>query len=130
MVCDLLEYDLREGSFCSLQLIKREYPLYDSNGIIGKIDFLCVDRNTNDYVVIEVKVDDTKPDTVGQIKAYMNCLKDKEGENVKGIILINEQNKETKLLESALKGETDISLKYFNIKFQLYSDPRCTTPCK
>jgi hypothetical protein len=55
---------------------------------IGKIDILARDKVTKNYVVIELKKNQTSDDTVGQLTRYMGWIKkNKKDENVKGIIV-------------------------------------------
>ena len=55
---------------------------------IGKIDILAKDKITKNYVVIELKKNQTSDDTVGQLTRYMGWIrKNKKDENVKGIIV-------------------------------------------
>lgn len=55
---------------------------------IGRIDILAKDKVTKNYVVIELKKNQTSDDTVGQLTRYMGWVrKNKKDENVKGIIV-------------------------------------------
>jgi hypothetical protein len=55
---------------------------------IGRIDILARDKVTKNYVVIELKKNQTSDDTVGQLTRYMGWVrKNKKDENVKGIIV-------------------------------------------
>ena len=55
---------------------------------IGKIDILAKDKVTKNYVVIELKKNQTSDDTVGQLTRYMGWIrKNKKDDNVKGIIV-------------------------------------------
>ena len=55
---------------------------------IGRIDILARDKITKNYVVIELKKNQTSDDTVGQLTRYMGWVrKNKKDENVKGIIV-------------------------------------------
>lgn len=55
----------------------------------GEIDFLAIDKNTNDFVVIELKVGKVHDNAIGQILRYMGYVKDMlaEDKNVRGVIL-------------------------------------------
>ena len=68
----------------------------------GVIDFLCYDKSENRYVVIELKINQARQDTVGQILNYMGWVKDRiAGErSVVGLVISN--GYDTKF-ESALK---------------------------
>ena len=55
---------------------------------IGNIDILAVDKVSKDYVVIELKRNQTSDDTVGQVTRYMGwVLENLHNENVRGIIV-------------------------------------------
>jgi len=85
---------------------------------IGKIDLLVKDKNSNNYVVIELKKNQTSDDTVGQILRYMGWVKEKLAKNdlVKGII-IGYSNDEK--LNYALKLIPDVSFLLYRINFTL-----------
>jgi hypothetical protein len=77
---------------------------------VGIMDFLTIEKDTKDFVVIEVKCN-TSDQTVGQLARYMGWVKDelcKDGQNVKGLILANKK-----------KSSLDFALKVFpNVKFR------------
>ena len=55
---------------------------------IGNIDILAVDKVSKDYVVIELKRNQTSDDTIGQVTRYMGWVLENLGnENVRGIIV-------------------------------------------
>tara|TARA_E500000331_G_C17178326_1_gene679389 strand:- start:148 stop:948 length:801 start_codon:yes stop_codon:yes gene_type:complete len=55
---------------------------------IGNIDILAVDRVSKDYVVIELKRNQTSDDTIGQVTRYMGwVLEYFQNENVRGVIV-------------------------------------------
>lgn len=85
---------------------------------IGKIDLLVKEKNTNNYIVIELKKNQTSDDTVGQILRYMGWVKEKLAKNdsVKGII-IGYSNDEK--LYYALKFVQDVSFLLYRINFTL-----------
>lgn len=85
------------------------------------IDFLAVDKSTNDLVVIELKRGKTSDSTVGQILRYMNWIKGniaEDNQNVRGIII-------AKGIDEALKyasvGLSNVELKTYKVDFQLAS---------
>ena len=64
-------------------LVSQQYPTS-----IGKIDILAKDKKTKNYVVIELKKNQTSDDTIGQLSRYMGWVKEhKKDEAVKGIIV-------------------------------------------
>lgn len=84
---------------------------------IGPIDILTKDKNTGDYVVIELKKNQTSDDTVGQILRYMGWVKEKfNNPSVRGIIISGEYNKR---LDYATKLTPQISIYTYSIDFQL-----------
>lgn len=55
---------------------------------IGRIDILAKEKSNDNYVVIELKRNQTSDDTVGQVTRYMGWIQDKfKDENVKGVIV-------------------------------------------
>ena len=55
---------------------------------IGFIDILAKDKKTKNYVVIELKKNQTSDDTIGQLLRYMGQIKrNKKDDGVKGIIV-------------------------------------------
>jgi transcription antitermination factor NusG len=85
---------------------------------IGKIDILAKEKETNTYVVIELKRNQTSDDTVGQISRYMGWVMEKlaNGKPVKGIIIGYENDEK---LRYALKTVTNIELFLYRINFSL-----------
>tara|TARA_B100000579_G_scaffold181083_1_gene147545 strand:- start:92 stop:1006 length:915 start_codon:yes stop_codon:yes gene_type:complete len=64
-------------------LVSQQYPTS-----IGKIDILAKDKKTKNYVVIELKKNQTSDDTIGQLSRYMGWVKEhKKDDAVKGIIV-------------------------------------------
>jgi len=66
----------------------RQYP-----AATWSIDFLAVDQNTNELVVIELKRGQTSDASVGQVLRYINWIKKnlaKPDQNVRGIIVASE----------------------------------------
>jgi|TARA_Y100000310_G_scaffold228867_1_gene231210 hypothetical protein len=84
---------------------------------IGPIDILAKDKKTGDYVVIELKKNQTSDDTVGQITRYMGWIKkNKNNPNVKGIIIAAEFDKK---LEYALGAVQNIEVFLYQVDFKL-----------
>jgi len=55
---------------------------------IGFIDILAKDKKTKNYVVIELKKNQTSDDTIGQLLRYMGWIKkNKKDDGVKGVIV-------------------------------------------
>lgn len=104
------KYDLieEEGNLVSQQ--------YQTD--IGKIDILVKDKNTNQYVVIELKRSQTSDDTIGQLARYMGWLETHKtnGKATKGIIIAGSYDKK---LVYALKKVKDVEIYLYQIKFTL-----------
>ena len=85
---------------------------------IGFIDILAKEKTTGDYVVIELKKNQTSDDTVGQISRYMGWVGDKlaEGNNVKGIIIAAKYDQR---LYYALKVVNNVEVYRYSVDFQL-----------
>ena len=85
---------------------------------IGKIDILTRDKETDTYVVIELKRNQTSDDTIGQISRYMGWVKEKLANNnlVKGIIIGYENDEK---LRYALKSVPNVELFLYRINFSL-----------
>ncbi len=65
-----------------LQIIAREY-----HTIVGDIDLLGKDSRGGNLVVIECKRSQAGPEAVNQLKRYVEHLSQKEGKNVRGILV-------------------------------------------
>lgn len=84
---------------------------------IGTIDILAKDKKTKNFVVIELKKNQTSDDTVGQLARYMGWIMEKKGEkNVKGIIIAAEHDKR---LEYALKTVPNVEVFLYEVDFKL-----------
>lgn len=84
----------------------------------GKIDFLAVDKNTEDFVVIELKVGKVHDSTVGQILRYMGYVKENLAgdKNVRGIILAENIDDKAKYALSLVPA---IEFKAYKLNIQL-----------
>lgn len=86
---------------------------------IGSIDILCTDKETNDFVVIELKKGKSSDTVVGQIMRYIGWVKQhlvKEGQNVRGIIIANASDDK---LRYALLATNNVELLTYEVKFIL-----------
>lgn len=86
---------------------------------LWSIDFLAIDENTNDLVVIELKRGKTSDSTVGQILRYISWVKENiagKDQNVRGIIIGKESEER---LEYAMKELDNIVFKTYEIDFAL-----------
>ncbi len=83
------------------------------------IDFLAMDRETGDLVVIELKRGQTSDATVGQVLRYMGWVRTnlaKEGQGVRGIVIAAEVDD---ALRYALQGLPDIVVQTYRVDFAL-----------
>lgn len=84
---------------------------------IGSIDILAKDKKTKNFVVIELKKNQTSDDTVGQLTRYMGwIMKKKNDKNVKGIIIAAEFDKK---LEYAISVVPNIEVFLYQVDFKL-----------
>jgi hypothetical protein len=86
---------------------------------IGRIDLLAIDKQKNEFVVIELKKGRSSDVVVGQILRYMGWVKKNLAKNnysVKGIIIVREMDDK---LEYALSQISNIELYLYNISFDL-----------
>ena len=102
--------------------------LYESEEQIGRqfpagtwsIDFLAVDKDKGDLVVVELKKGRTSDSAVGQILRYINWVKEniaEVGQNVRGIIIAKDVDE---ALKYAVKGSDSIEVKTYKVDFQLF----------
>ena len=104
----------------------KKYDLIEEDGVlvsqqyktdIGFIDILAKDRKTGDYVVIELKRNQTSDDTVGQIARYMGWVGEhRKCTNVRGIIVCGKYDKK---LDYARKMMKDIEVFLYQVDFNL-----------
>tara|TARA_B100000700_G_scaffold78526_1_gene88160 strand:+ start:131 stop:1051 length:921 start_codon:yes stop_codon:yes gene_type:complete len=99
------------------ELISQQYPTD-----IGKIDILAMDKKSKNFVVIELKKNQTSDDTVGQLLRYMGWIKkNKKDEGVKGIIVAGQFDNKLDHARSMIPNcevflyEVDFKLKDFKI---------------
>lgn len=104
------KYDLIEDNG---ELVSQQYPTE-----IGKIDILVQDKETKQYVVIEIKKNQTSDDTVGQLTRYMGWLEEHktEGKSTKGIIIAAKYDSR---LYYALKKVKDAEVYLYRVNFKL-----------
>jgi hypothetical protein len=119
--------DFLIGNWESTEIGKKYNLIYSDDGEllsqqyktdIGKIDILVKEKETNAYVVIELKRNQTSDDTVGQISRYMGWVKENLAKNnlVKGIIIGYEKDNK---IYYALKSVPNIELFLYRINFSL-----------
>ena len=104
----------------------KKYNLIEEDGVlksqqyptdIGKIDILAKDKVSEDYVVIELKRNQTSDDTVGQIARYMGWVEEHLNcENVKGIIVCGKYDQK---LDYARKRVKNVEVFLYQVNFSL-----------
>ncbi|MEA1906757.1 MAG: endonuclease NucS [Euryarchaeota archaeon] len=117
---DLANYLASDPSLIEegLRLKGQEYDTRNA----GRIDLLCIDGK-GDFVVVETKKGKESDKVVGQIQRYMGWVKRnlaKEGENVRGIIIVNEFDE---WLDYAVSVNGNIRLLYYEVKFAVRDAP-------
>lgn len=85
---------------------------------IGKIDILARDKKTKQYVVIELKRNQTSDDTIGQLTRYMGWIEEKKSpeKSAKGIIIAAKYDDR---LYYALKKVKDVEIYLYQVDFKL-----------
>ena len=83
---------------------------------IGPIDILAKDKKTNEYVVIELKKNQTGDQTIGQIARYMQWVEQNLSNKVKGIIICGKWDEK---LDYARKRMGDVEIFLYEIDFSL-----------
>jgi hypothetical protein len=88
---------------------------------IGRIDILATDKESGNYVVIELKRNQTSDDTVGQILRYMGWVTEKKNDNsVKGIIIAGKYDEKLYYAQQMIK-QIDVFLYEVNFNLKGYS---------
>ena len=110
----------------STELGKKYDLIYENGDLISKqfktdigiIDILAKDKKSKNYVVIELKRNQTSDDTFGQLTRYMGWIKrHKKDDNVKGIIIAGKYDKK---LDYALEyAPIDTEVFIYNVSFTL-----------
>ena len=84
---------------------------------IGNIDILAVDKVSKDYVVIELKRNQTSDDTIGQVTRYMGwVLENLQNENVRGIIVAGKFDEKLKYAKTMVPNSEAF---LYEVNFQI-----------
>lgn len=85
---------------------------------VGNIDLLVRDKETKQFVVIELKKGQTSDDTIGQLARYMGWVKEhlKSSNDVRGIIIAGTEDKR---LKYAAKALPNCELLLYKVSFSL-----------
>lgn len=108
----------------------RNYEIFTKDGEIvgrqyntgeGRIDILATEKNTGNFIVIELKRDQTSDAVAGQILRYMNWVKRNlaGGKGVKGIVIAGGIDNKLKL---SLVDRDDVLLMRYEIDFKLHDE--------
>lgn len=88
----------------------------------GEIDILARGKESNEWVVIELKRGQSSDAVVGQTLRYMGWVEKnlaEEGEGVKGLIIVKEVDRRLRYALSALASKVNISCLVYNVQFSL-----------
>ena len=98
-----------------LEYLGRQIPC----GTLGRIDILARDRNTGDFVVIELKRDQTDDEVIGQLSRY-GCKsvtgQPRPGVGVRGIVVVHEM---TPRLRAAALANSSIEVYKYEVTVAL-----------
>jgi hypothetical protein len=105
----------------------KKYELIEQDGdivsqqyrtAVGSIDLLVKDKETKQYVIIELKKGQTSDDTVGQVARYMGWVQRNlaAGQDVKGIIIARANDVR---LQYALQMVRNVELFVYKVSFAL-----------
>ena len=87
---------------------------------IGFIDILAKDKKTKNYVVIELKKNQTSDDTIGQLLRYMGWIKkNKKDDGVKGVIVAGQFDTKLDHAKSMIPN-SEVFLYEVNFKLKEY----------
>lgn len=89
---------------------------------IGYPDLLCLDKDTEDFVVIELKKGRESDKVVGQTLRYMGWVEEnlaKPGQKVRGMIIMKE--KDERVIYAIKPVKDKIKVKYYDVSFRLTS---------
>jgi hypothetical protein len=103
-----------------LEYLGRQVPC----GTLGRIDILARDRATGDFVVIELKRDQTDDEVIGQLSRYMGWAAEHKagpkGVSVRGIIVVHEI---TPKLRAAAMAHRNIEVYQYDLTVALTRIP-------
>jgi hypothetical protein len=103
-----------------LEYIGRQVPC----GTLGRIDILARERATGDFVVIELKRDQTDDEAIGQLSRYMGWAAEHkaapQGVGVRGIIVVHEL---TPKLRAAAMAHRNIEVYRYDLTIALTRIP-------
>lgn len=90
---------------------------------IGPIDILAITRDSNGFVVIELKKGRSSDQVVGQILRYMGWVKRNlcsDGQSVRGLVICRDSDAK---LAYAIEMTNNIDVRYYSVSFKLKDSP-------
>jgi Endonuclease NucS C-terminal domain len=90
---------------------------------VGPIDILAVERETNTFVVIELKKGRPSDQVIGQVLRYMGWVKQHlcdDGQSVRGLVICRDEDAK---LSYALTMVGNVSIQYYSVSFRLSDAP-------
>lgn len=90
---------------------------------VGRLDLLCIDTSTNDFVVVELKRGHSADRVVGQVARYMGWVRTHlaaAGQGVEGIVVAHEHDDRLRYAAAALPGLTILT---YTVSFHLTPMP-------
>lgn len=108
----------------SIELQLERYQVDDQNGRQfpagpWSIDFLCADKASGNFVVVELKRGKSSDSTVGQVLRYIGGVEEnlaKPGQKVRGIIIAKEVDE---ALRYAVRGLSNVDVLTYKVDFKL-----------
>jgi hypothetical protein len=106
----------------------RDWALYEENGEevgyeyvcdVGRIDLLARHRKRSEWLVIELKRNQSSDTTVGQVLRYMGWVRRrlaKPGDKVRGLIIAHQADSS---IQYALDSAPDVALNLYEVEFRL-----------
>jgi RecB family endonuclease NucS len=87
---------------------------------IGIIDFLCKNKNSGEFIVIELKKGRKSDEVIGQILRYIGWVKKNlaKDENIRGLVITADEDKK---LDTAASAVPFVSVRRYKVTFDLHS---------
>jgi len=111
---DLIDFGRRLERYKTEEQDGRQFPAAE-----WSIDFLCTDKDTGDFVVVELKRGRSSDSVIGQILRYMTWVREnlaRPGQSTRGIVVTAEADK---AMLYAARAVPDISLFEYKVDFKL-----------
>ena len=94
---------------------------YDT-GEIGRIDLLCENLDSRDFVIIELKKGRPSDEVIGQLARYMGWVQERlaQGRQVRGIVLAPDFDAKLRYAARAIPG---VQLLRYQTRFEIHPEP-------